>query len=151
MRQNALATAVASQNRKRSGHATALISSLLVLITASFAQEARCNDALAIDLPAQTLRESLNGLAKQTSLQILWSAEELPASLKAPRLEGTLTPQAALDALLKGTGLHYDFVDKATVAITNKKIALETDTPDTGTGNTGASATGKPSTGTRQE
>ena len=139
MRQNALATAVASQNRKRSGHATALISSLLVLITASFAQEARCNDALAIDLPAQTLRESLNGLAKQTSLQILWSAEELPASLKAPRLEGTLTPQAALDALLKGTGLHYDFVDKSTVAITNKKITL----------NTGSSATGNASAGTR--
>jgi len=172
MRKNTLPAAVASQNPsagdgrerhhgvegegKRSGHATALISSLLLLITSSFAHEARSNDAPAepsavkvpVDLPAQTLRESLNGLANQTRLQILWSAEELPASLKAPRIEGTLTPQAALEALLKDTGLHYDFLDKATVAITNKKTALKAGTPNTGMGNTGTSAPGNPSTGT---
>src|SRR5690242_1801309 len=120
---------------KRSAHAPALISALLFLITASFAHGAPAGegtgDRVQVDLPSQTLRESLNALASLTGLQILWSAEELPASLKAPRIEGMLTPQAALEALLKNTGLHYDFLDKATVAITSKKIALNAGTEKT--------------------
>lgn len=61
---------------------------------------------VAIDIHAQPLSDALVQLGRQTSLQLFF-APELVAGRQAPAVRGTLTPESALDALLKGSGLQY--------------------------------------------
>ncbi len=72
---------------------------------------------ISLSLPAQPLRDALNGLAGQTGLQIIYTAEDVAADLTAPRLEGPFTPEAALQRLLKNSGLTFEFLNTRTVAI----------------------------------
>ena len=59
----------------------------------------------ALELRAQPLGEALRRLAKQANLQILFDAG-LVAGRSSPAVRGNLTPRAALDELLRGTGLE---------------------------------------------
>src|SRR3981189_2213634 len=73
---------------------------------------------ISLDLPAQPLRDALNGLARQTGLQVIYTADEVTAKLSAPRLVGRYTTESALNALLKNSGLTFEFLNAHTVAIT---------------------------------
>jgi iron complex outermembrane receptor protein len=56
-------------------------------------------------LPAQPLDQALSALARQTSLDIL-APTELVAGKQAPAIAGNFTPPAALEQLLRGSGLE---------------------------------------------
>lgn len=72
--------------------------------------------ARAITIPPGTLAESLNTLATQFGLQILF-ASSLVDGMRAEPLRGVMTPVDALDRLLANTGLRYEFVNPRTVTI----------------------------------
>lgn len=72
---------------------------------------------VALNMPEQSLRDALNGLARQTGLQVIYTANDVGASMRAPRIEGTYTPEAALELLLKNSGLNYEFLNPRTVAV----------------------------------
>jgi iron complex outermembrane receptor protein len=59
---------------------------------------------IAINLPAQTLGQALNDLARQANLQMTFPAA-LVAGKQVPALSGQLTVRQALDSLLSGKGL----------------------------------------------
>ena len=80
---------------------------------------------IALSLPAQSLRDALNGLAGQTGLQIIYTADDVAPNLTAPRLEGSYTPAAALDTLLKNSGLTFEFLNSRTVAIGSAAVTTK--------------------------
>ncbi|KQP37901.1 TonB-dependent receptor [Pseudorhodoferax sp. Leaf274] len=59
---------------------------------------------VAIAIPSQPLAQALNELARQANLQMSFPAA-LVAGKTAPAVSGQLTPRAALDRLLAGSGL----------------------------------------------
>jgi iron complex outermembrane receptor protein len=73
--------------------------------------------AISVSIPEQPLRDALNGLARQTGLQVIYAAEDVTAGITAPPLEGRFTLADALSALLKGSGLKFEFLNPRTVAI----------------------------------
>jgi iron complex outermembrane receptor protein len=72
---------------------------------------------ITFTIEAQPLPDALNAWAQQAGLQIIWPADSEAGQLRAPRLSGTFTAEAALQQLLSGSGLTYVFVDATTVAI----------------------------------
>lgn len=75
--------------------------SMMVVAPAAYGQEAVVHD---YDLPAQDLGRALRMLASQSGQQLVVSAD-MVAGLQAPALKGRYTFEAALAALLHGTGL----------------------------------------------
>ncbi|MEM7191048.1 MAG: TonB-dependent receptor, partial [Pseudomonadota bacterium] len=69
-----------------------------------------------INLPAQSLRQSLVELGNQTGVNVI-SADALVAGRAAPEVSGSLTPEAAVQQLLSGSGLSYRFTNARTVVI----------------------------------
>ncbi|MEK7318474.1 MAG: TonB-dependent receptor, partial [Pseudomonadota bacterium] len=59
-----------------------------------------------IHIEAQPLADALLQLGRQTSLQ-LYFPPELVTGKRAPAVNGTMRPEAALDSLLKGSGIQY--------------------------------------------
>jgi len=72
--------------------------------------------AVSFDVPAQSLGDAIAQAAQQADVNVVWWAE-VGEGLKAPRLEGSFTPQRAFAALLINTPLRADFVDAHTVVI----------------------------------
>ncbi|MDS1139418.1 TonB-dependent receptor [Pusillimonas sp. SM2304] len=68
----------------------------------ALAQEA----ATQINLPAQSLDDSLIQLGRQTSLQFFYTPDTV-AGVQAPRVQGRMTPEEALKRLLEGTSVEY--------------------------------------------
>src|SRR3546814_6122841 len=60
---------------------------------------------LSLDIPAGTLSKALVALANASGVQLV--STDLPHALLANGLHGDYTIEAALDALLAGTGLTY--------------------------------------------
>ncbi|MGH8819508.1 MAG: TonB-dependent receptor plug domain-containing protein, partial [Achromobacter pestifer] len=60
---------------------------------------------VAIDMPAQPLDGALKRLAQQHGLQIFYTPQAV-AGMQAPPVSGTMTPEQALDALLRDTPLR---------------------------------------------
>lgn len=81
--------------------AIALALSSLVLAPA---QAQPVTAAVPIVLPAQPLGAALNELARQAKLQLMVHPDGI-AGKQAPAVSGKLTPQQALDQLLRGSGL----------------------------------------------
>ncbi len=82
---------------------------MVALVTAAVAGNSWAQGARTLDLAPQPLAEALQGLAGQTGIQILFDAAELQ-SAHSRGLQGSLTPEAALQKLLQGT----DFVFHST-------------------------------------
>ncbi|WP_248767723.1 TonB-dependent receptor [Pseudomonas sp. MWU12-2345] len=64
----------------------------------------------AIHIQAQPLASALSQLGQQTSLQVFFSPQ-LVAGKLAPAVDGKLSPEEALNVLLRGSGLDYDLKD----------------------------------------
>ncbi|MCP9630527.1 TonB-dependent receptor [Rhodopseudomonas palustris] len=69
-----------------------------------------------VDIPAQPLARALVTFSRQARLQIFID-QALVAGKSAPAVSGALTPTAALDRLLAGSGLSYRFKGTSTVTI----------------------------------
>ncbi len=72
--------------------------------------------AVKLDIASQPLDEALNQFAQQAGLQLVYHSR-VAKGFRAPRVVGTLSPQAALSQLLGSTGLTYEYLDADTVRI----------------------------------
>jgi len=88
---------------------------LSLAVSAGLPQAFADQVATAIHIQAQPLGQALSQLGQQTSLQVFFSPE-LVAGKQAPAVEGTLSPEAALSQLLRGSGLQYQ-IDEGSVTI----------------------------------
>jgi hypothetical protein len=70
----------------------------------------------SIDISAGPLQGALAEFSRQSGLQILFQAEAV-RGVSAAAVIGSITPTAALSALLGDTGLTFEFVNSRTVAI----------------------------------
>ena len=70
-----------------------------------------------VDIPAKPLRAALEQFALQTGIQVVYAGDGLVRDLRSPAVSGRLTPDAALRALLAGSGLRHAFVNATTVSI----------------------------------
>ena len=74
------------------------------------------------DIPAQPVPSALLAFSSQSGVQVTSSAEMLEGR-HSPGVVGTFTARAALDKLLKGTGLRYDVIDRNTIAIRGEGVS----------------------------
>ena len=74
------------------------------------------------DIPTQPLPSALLLFSSQSGVQVTSSAEMLEGK-QSPGVVGTFTARAALDKLLRGTGLRYDVIDRNTIAIRGEGAA----------------------------
>ncbi|MFU8928022.1 TonB-dependent siderophore receptor [Acinetobacter puyangensis] len=95
---------VMNMNRQTKKHVLGLKRLSLVVSAMLYAGTVFANNSLAVDLPAQSLGESLHHLAKQSGAQILFS-NEITSKQQAKSVKGQLTVEQALQQLLQGTGL----------------------------------------------
>ncbi|MDR6213312.1 TonB-dependent siderophore receptor [Paracidovorax wautersii] len=72
--------------------------------------------SVTVDLPAQPLAQSLNALARQSGVQIVFITE-VTQGLQAPAVRGTLDVREALDRLVARTGLVVRAQDARTFTV----------------------------------
>ncbi|MEM9099119.1 MAG: TonB-dependent receptor [Pseudomonadota bacterium] len=88
-------------------------------------------DAQQITIPAQSLASALARFNAETGLQVVAPAE-LTRNRSSAVVDGVLTPEAALSALLAGTGLSYEVTSGGSYLITPAPEApLQADGPVT--------------------
>jgi hypothetical protein len=75
--------------------------------------------AANVAIPPQSLAASLQELAKQSGIQIIFFSKVVEGR-DAPALNGTFTPEAALDKLLAGTDLTYRALNDRTIEVAAK-------------------------------
>lgn len=99
--------------------------------------------AANIALPPQALGVSLQELAKQSGIQIIFFSKVVEGR-EAPAVNGAFTPEAALDQLLAGTNLTYHALNDRTIEVAARppaatapwtplpgpKVAAADDAPD---------------------
>jgi len=83
------------------------------------AQQGQPTAPLALTIEAAPVGDALNDLARQTGLQIMLFADA-SKGIMTSKLSGTYTPAAALEKLLQGTGLSYEFISANSVAVRAK-------------------------------
>jgi outer membrane receptor protein involved in Fe transport len=118
--------------------APALVSALALILTASFANEARTAPAsersvriaqgetrIEFNIPKQSLADALAAWSKQSGLQILRRDTD-GADLIANSVSGKFSPTEALAKLLAATGLTYEFVNDRTVRVVPAASAAPT-------------------------
>lgn len=88
----------------------ALAAALCIAATAAQAQP------VAVDLPAQPLAQSLNALARQSGVQIVF-VTDIAQGQQAPAVRGTLEVRDALQRLVAGTGLVVRAQDARTFTV----------------------------------
>ena len=94
---------------------------LLVLATISLASFVSANEQqYQINLPAQTVAESLNSLSQQADIPVFFPYRLAQARIANP-IAGQYTLQQAVAILLNGTGLYGGLSDKGVLMISNMK------------------------------
>jgi outer membrane receptor protein involved in Fe transport len=90
---------------------------IIVFVTAKLAAPAWAQVIYPFHVPAGDLTSSLNELARQADVEILF-VSSLTEHRSAPTVEGTLSVADGLTRLLAGTGLLFRQVDSGTFAVT---------------------------------
>lgn len=72
---------------------------------------------LKLSIERKSLRDALNDWAQQTGYQLI---AEIKGEFVAPKVEGELTAEAALQRLLEGTPLTYQWLGERWVAVNEK-------------------------------
>jgi hypothetical protein len=106
-------------NRWRPAGACAALA--IVWVGAAAAEERRAAASatpVAFHIPAQPLANALQAYGEQTGVQVLYESRSA-AGLRSAAVEGTFTPEEALNVLLKGTELkvRYARPDAITLAL----------------------------------
>lgn len=73
-----------------------------------------------LDISSQPIGDALNEFAHQAGLQVVFYTD-IGRGLMAPAVTGAFTAKEALERLLAGTGLHYQFIGAGTVVIRDSK------------------------------
>lgn len=88
--------------------AVVLLSGALSAASATAISQARTTtDLVQFNIAAQPMKDALKALAKQSDLQIIYTASSVK-ELKTDGVSGVMTTDQALNVLLKGTGLEYE-------------------------------------------
>jgi len=90
-------------------------------LIAEVAQPASTFQRYAIAIPRESLDLALRDLAAQTGLQIARFSDNLDSALLVGPVNGSLTPQQALDELLRGHQLKYIVINDSTIAVVRWK------------------------------
>ena len=85
-------------------------------------------EAFALDLPAQSLGDTLQAISERSGAQLLYGAE-LVADRESPAVAGEMTVGEALERALADSGLGYRPTAEDTYAITSKQRATRADDP----------------------
>jgi iron complex outermembrane recepter protein len=91
---------------------------LVVFVSPAFAEPAipKLQESYHFNIPAQTLDTALLAFSEQAQVQILlWG--DAKSTIRSPGAQGELRAQDALVALLQDSGLTYQVIDDATIAI----------------------------------
>ncbi len=83
---------------------------------------AQAGQRVHVDIQAQSLSAALAEFGRQTSLEIVFTPDSV-RSLKAPRVEGDLTPDEALTRLLAGSGLTFRRGTDGAYVVTRSKAS----------------------------
>lgn len=101
------------------------IGAMLVLSAIEIgAQTKAAERKVELAIEQQTLADALNEWAKQTGLQLVSASSKGMNTTVAPVIKGEYTAQGALDELLKGTTLTYEWVSERAVAIREKPLVV---------------------------
>jgi len=96
---------------------------LLLMIGTAPARAVDLDSQVSLQIPAQPLANALLALSKQASIQLVTSAETLPAA-PTEALSGTMSIRTALDRLLKNTDLRYKWAGVRTVTVVRRISAM---------------------------
>lgn len=99
------------------------VSSALIL-SASYALNAAESEKFKIDVSHSTAGEALLELAEKSGAQIIFS-QEIGKRFKTSRVTGEYTLESALNAMLKDSGLRYEFLSEDSVVIKEKNSDTE--------------------------
>jgi TonB C terminal len=83
---------------------------LAISLSESIAKSDGPDQMLAFDIPAQSLETALEAFGARSSFQVLYETA-LTVGRHSHELKGTFTPEAALQRLLSGTGLSFDYIE----------------------------------------
>lgn len=83
---------------------------------------------VALVIESKTLADALDQWAQQSGFQILLKNWDMAKKLTAPSLKGTFSAQAALEQLLSGTSLVYEFTSERTVTVRARVTAASSTT-----------------------
>ena len=99
---------------------------LLALGAASIAHAGDAvNAACPVKIASQPLGTALQELAKQSGIQIIFLSN-LTDGREAPAVYGTVSPRAALDALLRGTDLTFQQLNDRTIEVRSNRAFRKT-------------------------
>lgn len=101
---------------KDSSFAAALVASVCVVAMAAPA----CAQTSEYRIPAGSLKSTLDAFARQSGRQIIYKADEI-RGVRSPGVEGARTAEAALDALLQGSGFSFRVDPSGAIAIVSGK------------------------------
>lgn len=90
-------------------------------LLAEGAQPASTFQRHAIAIPRESLDLALRDLAAQTGLQIARFSDNLDGGLMVGPVNGSFTPQQALDELLRGHELKHLVINESTIAVVRRK------------------------------
>lgn len=71
---------------------------------------------ISLSVTSQPIAAALNDFARQSGLHVVIGSE-VAAGVQSTLVDGTFTPEAALQELLRETGLRYEYLDSETVAV----------------------------------
>jgi iron complex outermembrane receptor protein len=94
----------------------ALAVALSLLVHSAFADTA----TFAFDIPRESLALAVNQIARQSHIEIAYSAE-LTRGKISHSLKGSYTPEQALKMLLKGSGLHVRSITDGILVIEKER------------------------------
>lgn len=105
----------------RVGTGVGLLTTLLYAVSPAShgAEPFEAEDGIEVRIDAPTMMAALVQFSQQTGLQLLFPTEGA-TRMVAPRVQGHLTPRAALARLLQDSGLKFEFVNSRTVSVSLK-------------------------------
>ncbi len=103
---------------------TCVVAALFCAPTVHAGVPAPASPRLSADVPAQSLAAALTLFGETTGLSVSWPPGT--ADLHSPGARAGLTPQEALEALLRGTSLTFEFLNERSVKIMYPETVFET-------------------------
>src|SRR5258707_677698 len=96
--------------------ALAYVAWVTVVLVGSYARAADGGvSPVRLHIGAKPAAEALNEWAQQTGFRVVW-ADDVATNVLIQGVDGTFTPQQALEKLVAQAGLSYDLLDDHTVA-----------------------------------
>ena len=96
----------------------ALILIFGLIFGTSLPSRGQIEDRQNFDISAQPLSTALLDFAAQANLSLLVRKQDTKGK-KSPGLKGDLYPKEALDLLLEGTGLGFEYIDSRTISVSS--------------------------------